>query len=154
MSRAAQNKLETIDSIVTASIAVYLGDISSLPRSLKNRIIEVYRAFFTAYINMGRLKGISENEVLEKIPEMDEDLINYMRHFFSDYQDLYRGFMDLNRHAKELMQIDSIKHPRQFNEQVDNLLSGRNLFNDDHVFNQLRLNLQTDEQQESDENPS
>ena len=154
MSRATQKNLRNIDSIVTAAIELYLGDISLIPRAVKNRIFEVYQAFFAAYLNIGRIKGISENEALENIAEMDEDLINYMRHFFSDYQDLYRGFMDLNRHAKELMQIDSIKHPRQFNEQVDNLLSGRNLFNDDHVFNQLRLYLQTDEQQESDENPS
>lgn len=135
-------------------IALYLGDISSLPGAVKNRIFEVYGTFFAAYINIGRIKGISENEALENMPEMDEDLINYMQHFFSDYQDLYRGFMDLNRLVKELIQIDSIKHPKQFNEQVDNLLAGRNLFNDEHVFNQLRLNLQTDEQQESEENPS
>jgi len=138
MSRATQTTLRKIDSIVTAAIALYLGDISSLPRAVKNKIFEVYRTFFTAYINIGRIKGISENETLENIAEMDEDLINYMQHFFSDYQDLYRGFMDLNRYAKELMQIDSIKHPEQFNEIVDNLLAGRNLFNDEHVFNQLR----------------
>jgi hypothetical protein len=150
MSRAARTTISKIDSIVTAAIALYLGDISSLPHAVTNRILEVYGAFFTAYLNIGRVKGISENEVLEKIAEMDEDLINYMQHFFSDYQDIYRGFIDLNRHAKELMQIDGIRHPNQFNEQVNNLLAGRKLFNDEHVFNQLHLNLQTDEQQESD----
>ena len=154
MSKAVQTTTRNIDAIVTEAIAAYLEDISSLPRTVQRRIIDVYRDFFTAYINIGRVKGISENDVLEKMTEMDEDLINYMRHFFSDYQDLFRGFMDLNRHAKELMQIDSIKYPKQFNEQVDNLLAGRNLFNDEHVFNQLRLNLQTDERQGSEESPS
>jgi hypothetical protein len=57
---------------------------------------------------------------------------------------------DFNRHAKELMQINGTKHPKQFNEQVDNLLAGRKLFTDEHVFNQLHVNLQMDEQQESD----
>ena len=79
-----------------------------------------------AYLNIGRVKGISENEVLDKITEMDEDLIHYMQHFFSDYQDIYRGFIDLNRNAKELMQIDSIIHAKQFNEQADNLLAAEN----------------------------
>ena len=150
MCRATRTTIKNIDSIVTAAIALYLGDVSSLPRAAKNSIFEVYRAFFTAYLNIGRVKGISENEVLEKIAEMDEDLVNYMQHFFSDYQDIYRGFIDLNRNAKELMQIDGIRHPKQFNEQVVNLLAGRKLFNGKHVFNQLHLNLQTDKQQESD----
>ena len=150
MSRATQTTLKNIESIVRAAIAIYLGDISSLPRAVKNRIFEVYRAFFMAYLNIGRVKGISENDVLDKITEMDEDLIHYMQHFFSDYQDIYRGFIDLNRNAKELMQIDSIIHVKQFNEQVDNLLAGRKLFTDEHVFNQLHVNLQMDEQQESD----
>jgi len=75
---------------------------------------------------------------------MDVDLIHYMQHFFSDYQDIYRGFIDLNRHAKELMQIDGIRHPKQFSEQVSNLLAGRKLFNDEHVFNQLTCLCQID----------
>jgi hypothetical protein len=82
--------------------------------------------------------------------DMDEDLINYMRHFFSDYQDLFRSFSDVNHHAKALMQIDGIRHPKKFNERADQLLAGRNPFNDNSVFNQLRSNLQADEQQKSD----
>jgi len=144
MSRATQTTIKNIDSIVRGAIAVYLGDISSLPRAVEDRIFEVYRAFCTAYLNIGRVKGISENEVLDKITEMDVDLIHYMQQFFSDYQDIYRGFIDLNRHAKELMQIDGIRHPKQFSEQVSNLLAGRKLFNDEHVFNQLTCLCQID----------
>jgi hypothetical protein len=154
MSRTTQTTIRNADAVAREAIAIYLGDISSLPRAVKNRIFEVYGAFFTAYINIGRIKGISENEALENVAEMDEDLINYMQHFFSDYQDIYRGFIDLNRHAKALMQIDGIKHPKQFDEHVSNLLAGRNLFSDEHVFNQLHVNPRTDEQQQSDENPS
>jgi hypothetical protein len=150
MSEAAQTTTRNIDAIVTEAISAYLGDISSLPRTVQSRIVDVYRDFFTAYVNIGRVKGISENDILEKMTEMDEDLINYMRHFFSDYQDLFRGFSDVNRHAKALMQIDGIRHPKKFNERADQLLAGRNPFNDDSVFNQLRLNLQADEQQKSD----
>ena len=129
-----------VDSIVKEAIAEYLGDISSFPSTVRYKIIEVYQEFFTAYLNLGRIKGISKNEAMEKIAELDQDLIDYMQHFFSDYQDLYRSFVGLNRHAKELLLINRIRHPKKFDEKVDDLIAGRKQFNDDFVFNQLRSN--------------
>ena len=140
MSKAAQTTTRNIDAIVTEAIAAYLGDISSLPRTVQRRIIDVYRDFFAAYVDIGRVKGISENETLENIAEMDEDLINYMQHFFSDYQDLYRSFLGLNRHAKELLLINLIMHPNKFDEKVDDLIAGRKHFYEDFVFNLVSSN--------------
>ena len=113
MSRPTQTTSKNVDPIVMVAIAEHLGDISSLPKGVKTRIVETYKAFFTAYLNIGRIKGISENEVMDEIAELDQDLIDYMQHFFSDYQDLYHGFINLNRHAKELLQIDRIRHPKK-----------------------------------------
>jgi len=140
MSRPTQTTTKNVDSIVKQAIAEYLGDISSFPSTVRYKIIEVYQEFFTAYLNLGRIKGISENEAMDKIAELDQDLIDYMQHFFSDYQDLYRSFVGLNRHAKELLLINRIRHPKKYDEKVDDLIAGRKQFNDDFVFNQLRSN--------------
>jgi len=142
MSRPTQTTTKNVDSIVKQAIAEYLGDISSFPSTVRYKIIEVYQEFFTAYLNLGRIKGISENEAMHKIAELDQDLIDYMQHFFSDYQDLYRSFVGLNRHAKELLLINRIRHPKKYDEKVDDLIAGRKQFNDDFVFNQLRSNYQ------------
>ena len=142
MSRPTQTTTKNVDSIAKQAIAEYLGDISSFPSTVRYKIIEVYQEFFTAYLNIGRIKGISENEAMDKIAELDQDLIDYMQHFFSDYQDLYRSFVGLNRHAKELLLINRIRHPKKFDEKVDDLIAGRKQFNDDFVFNQLRSNYQ------------
>jgi hypothetical protein len=140
MPRSTLETIKNIDPIVMAAISEHLGDISYLPNGIKTRIDETYKAFFTAYLNIGRIEGISENEAIDKIASLDQDLIDYMQHFFSDYQDLYHDFINLNRHAKELLQIDRIRHPKKFDEKVDDLIAGRKQFNDDFVFNQLRSN--------------
>ena len=67
-----------------------------------------------------------------------------------DYQDLYRSFIGLNRHAKELLQINRIMHPKKFDEKVEDLIAGRKQFNDDFVFNQLRSNYHLSERQVKD----
>jgi len=140
-----------IDSIVMEAVAEHLGNISSLPSAVRYRIVEIYRDFFMAYLNIGRVKGISEDEVMEKLADLDQDLIDYMQHFFSDYQDLYRSFMVLNRHAKELLQVDRVMHPKRFEEKVGDLMAGRKQFSDDFVFNQLRPNQHLDERRAKDE---
>ncbi len=137
MSQPIRATKKNIDPIVTAAIDAHLGGISSLPSDAKSKIIEVYRTFFTAYLYIGRVKGFSEDQILDHISDLDQDLIEYMQHFFSDYQDLYRSFINLNRLARELLQIDSIKYPKQFDDQVKALISGEKQFSDALVFDQL-----------------
>jgi len=133
-----------IDSIVAKAIEAYVGDVSSLPRPARTRIFEVYQTFFKAYLNIGKIKGISKQEVVEKIVELDQELIDYMQHFFSDYQPIYRSFISLNRLARELLELDGTKYPQRYKEKVDALISGQKQFRDELVFNQLHSNHETD----------
>ena len=147
MSQAIRTVIKDIDPIVTAAIDAYLGDISSLPRAVKIRIVEVYQVFFAAYLNIGRLKGVSGDHVLDNISALDQDLLDYMQHFFSDYQDLYHSFFGLNRLARELLKIDGAKYPKKFHEQIDALLAGQKESRDELVFKQLWSNQETDKKQ-------
>ena len=133
MSQAIRTVIKDIDPIVTAAIDAYLGDISSLPRAVKIRIVEVYQAFFAAYLNIGRLKGVAGDHVLDNISALD--------------QDLYHSFFGLNRLARELLKTDGAKYPKKFHEQIDALLAGQKESRDELVFKQLWSNQETDKKQ-------
>jgi len=151
MTQTPQAKIDPIDRIVQVAIASYLGDITHLPSAVRSKIIDVYRKFFEAYLNIGRNKGISSQSVVDQIMDLDQDLLAYMQHFFSDYQVIYSSFVNLNRLARELLQIDRATHPKKFEEQVDALMAGRKQFTDELIFSELHLNRETDEQHGQDQ---
>jgi hypothetical protein len=121
-----QSEDDDIDSMVSAAIACHLGDIGTLPEAVRTRIRSVYQPFFTAYAKISRLK--EPRQAPETDPAaLDPDVLAYMRHFFSDYQHIFRRFRDLNRRAQALLQIDREKYPEEFRRRSEALLddSGR-----------------------------
>lgn len=113
---------EDIDAIVVNAIAFRLGNIDSLPEIARSKIGSVYRAFYIAYLDIAKLKGVP-SDVL-RYADLDLEIIEYMQHFFSDYQHLYREFIALNYYARTLMEIDRHRNPESFKEGLNTLVAG------------------------------
>lgn len=118
--------MEKIEAIVPAAIDYHLGNIANLPESVQDKIRSVYKSFYSTYLNIAKLKGFTEITAVDDLIKLDSELIEYMRHFFSDYQTVYRDFLYLNRQVRELMQIDQQHYPEKFRERLDNLMAGNN----------------------------
>jgi hypothetical protein len=117
--------LENIDTIISDAIAHHLGNIGDLPEIAQSRIRRVYKAFYTAYLEIAQLKGLPKHPESWKAGDLDSDIVESMQHFFSDYQNLYREFIALNRHARTLMRIDPQKNPAEFEERLNAFVSGK-----------------------------
>jgi hypothetical protein len=117
--------METIENIIPAAIDYHLGNITNLPESAQIKIHNIYKVFYSAYLNIAKLKGLPEHTATDDLIELDGELIEYMRHFFSDYQIIYREFVSLNRQVRELMQIDQQHNPQRFEEGLNTLVTGK-----------------------------
>jgi hypothetical protein len=99
-----------------------LGDPSDLPPDLLARVKLVYREFVPAYLDMLRQK---ERKPADWFPDrwrLDLDLVDDMRHFFSDQQFITRKFLMLNAGIRQLREIDRGRQPDRFRSAVDELL--------------------------------
>ena len=114
---------EGITLIVTEAIASLLGDISELPEASRARIRDIYTAFFSAYFDIARLKGFRRFAALRDPRKLDPEIVEYMRHFFSDYQHIYREFNDLNRRVVALLEMDRERFPARFERQAEQLVA-------------------------------
>lgn len=133
------NNYTNIDTVVDNAIKERLGDINGLPDSARQKIRQDYRVFFEAYLKIADLKKTSQHINTEKrdAAGFDPDIIEYMQHFFSDYQNIYRDFKSANRHARALIQIDRNKHPQDFESQLNALISGKNDFTEESVMEEI-----------------
>jgi hypothetical protein len=128
---------ENIGTIIPAAIDFHLGNITNLPESAQVKIRNSYKVFYSAYLNIAKLKGLPENTATDDLIELDDELIEYMRHFFSDYQPIYREFVSLNRQVRELMQIDQQHNPQRFKERLNTLVTGKDTEDSDMILKTL-----------------
>ena len=138
----SNSNLPDIDLLISDAIRQNLGNIDTLPHAAQIQVKEVYLRFFSAYLKISDLKrSISGDSPGTAIPlildDLDPDIVGYMQHFFSDYQDLYRDFMVLNRRCRQLLQIDGNSNPQAFKDQLQTLLSGTNRSIDRSILNAL-----------------
>lgn len=131
------NHYMNIEIVVDDAIKKLLGDINNLPVDARKRIHQVYLTFYDAYLKIADLKGFSQNPEKLDTTGFDSEIIEYMQHFFSDYQNIYREFKTLNRHAKVLIQIDKNKNPEAFESQMNVLISGQNDFTEESVMEEI-----------------
>lgn len=113
-----------LERLVEASIAERLGDISSLPKAVKEKIIEVYRDFTTGYVNVIIQREKRAPDWLPDSLSLDSQTIDDMRHFFSDYQHLTREFSRINQQVDELKKIDPDRRSRLYVKAVEDILAG------------------------------
>ena len=107
------------DRLCEDLIAEKWGSIAALPDELNRAVFGVYRSFISSYLNFLRQK---ESKPLDWIPEklvIDWELVDDMRHFFSDYQHITA----LNRQLDNLIDIDKGKQPKLYQEKVAEILA-------------------------------
>ena len=135
---------EPIRAMVTRAIEYRLGDIATLPDEAQLRIREVYTACYSAYLRILNIKADSADMEQVCRGALDPDAVEYMQHFFSDYQTIYREFTALNRHAQALQQTDRGQDPAQFQELLQVLLSGTDKFDDGAILEEILRPTQSD----------
>jgi hypothetical protein len=114
---------KSVDSLISEAVVKRLGDIRKLPESAQKRILRVYKSFFNAYLDICSLKGRSPVPGQWDPTRLDPEILEYMRHFFSDYQHILREWYTLERHADALMQIDPETSPAAFDNRLAFLVS-------------------------------
>ena len=118
-----------LKKLCKAAIKRRLGDMAELPEELVEYVLQVYREFIASYLNMLRQK---ENKPADWMPEtltIDAELVDGMRHFFSDYQHITREFFRLNQQMDRLHEIDKDSQPNLYQHAIsDILIHGNRLF--------------------------
>lgn len=113
---------DTLEKFCNTAIERRLGDISRLPKELVAYVWKVYRDFISGYLNLLRQR---ENKPADWMPEtlsIDAELINEMRHFFSDYQHITQAFYRLNRKMDQLQDIDQDSQATLYQHTLDDFL--------------------------------
>ena len=117
-----ENGNTQVDRVCQAIIAQRLGDISDLPEVLTKFIYRTYREFITSYLNVLRQK---EGKAPDWFPEslsIYRELVDDMRHFFSDHQHITRAFLTLNKQMDALREISKEKQPKLYEHTVASIL--------------------------------
>ena len=100
------DQIDSKEKCVEAAIEKHIGDISRLPEQLIDYVHRVYNEFVTTYLHVLRQK---ENKPSHWFPQkwsVDPELVDQMRHFFSDYQHVTKEFFTLNAKIEKLSAID------------------------------------------------
>jgi hypothetical protein len=138
------SRADKIRKIVSEAIAHRLGDIGALPEVAQDIIRSAYQAFFTAYLEILRIKSRHEKVEFEDLENLDAEVLEYMQHFFSDYQRIFRQFNVLNRQARTILTINREKYPQEYQEHLKALLSDNHEFNNESIFKEILQLAQTD----------
>jgi hypothetical protein len=128
---------EFSDEFLSNAIDYHIGDIRNIPAIAQGEIRRVYQDFFSAYHKIAMQMPMRKNVDILKDYRLNPKVIEYMRHFFSDYQVLYREFSLLNRNAGALLKIDRDADPAGFWEQLELLLAGKINLAENEVLNEL-----------------
>lgn len=107
------------------AVETQLGDVSDLPAELITQVETVYREFVELYLNMLRQK---ENRPRGWFPDqwsLDLELVDDMRHFFSDHQFITRKFLQMNAGIKRLREIDKERQGNLYRHTLNELLQKR-----------------------------
>lgn len=111
-----------LEELCQTAIKAHLGDISTLPAELAAHIRRIYTEFVCAYLNFLRQK---ENKAGDWFPQkwsIDPEMVDEMRHFFSDYQHITRQFCILNAKMDRLSGIDKDRQPNLYRHAIDDIL--------------------------------
>jgi hypothetical protein len=120
-----KNNMNDLEKLYKEAIKKHVGDISTLPLELANYVKQVYRDFITVYLNALRQK---ENKPIDWFPRkwsIDLELVDDMRHFFSDSQHITKEFFILNTKIDRLAEIDKERQPNFYRHAIGDILKMR-----------------------------
>jgi hypothetical protein len=113
-----------IDRICETIIANRLGDISALPEEIKKKVFRIYREFIVSYLNVFRQKEGKPRDWFPQSLLIDPDMVDDMRHFFSDHQHVTQAFLTLNKQMDELHGIDRDSQPLLYQHMIADIATG------------------------------
>ena len=112
-----------IDQLCEDLIAEKWVDSADFPAELCKAVWGVYRIFISGYLNFLRQKESKPSDWFPEKLVIDWELVDEMRHFFSDYQHITTSFLILNRQLDNLSDIDRGKQPKLYQHMVAEILS-------------------------------
>jgi uracil DNA glycosylase len=83
------------------------------------------------------MKSRHEEVKYESIENLDAEVLQYMQHFFSDYQHIFRQFNVLNRKVRAILAIDQDRYPEEYQAHLKSLLSDNHDFNDESILKKI-----------------
>ena len=114
----------TMEPLTKSVIESELGSTDTLPEEVTARIRRVYGEFIPAYIDIIRIRDGHSHGWQPRQIAVEPDVVEDMRHFYSDYQDITRSFILINRQVKNLRRIDRQADPHRFERCVREIVSG------------------------------
>ena len=99
-----------------------MGDLSAWPEKFTVAVLQLYRQFIEAYLNILRQQERKPPDWFPPYLSIDPELADDMRHFFSDYQHITRKFFKLNQKLDWLREIDKDMQPKSYQEVFDEIV--------------------------------
>ena len=115
------NENTQLDRVCQAVIAQRLGEISDLPEALTKFIYRTYREFITSYLNVLRQRESKAPDWFPESLSIHPELVDDMRHFFSDYQHITRAFLTLNIQMDALRKINKDNQPKLYEHMIHSI---------------------------------
>ena len=115
-----------IDRLCKTLIAETWGERHDFPEELNPMANQICREFIVGYLNFLRQKETKSSDWFPEKLVIDWDLVNDMRHFFSDYQHITNSFLALKRQFKQLRDINKQQQPRAYRHMIASILSDTN----------------------------
>ncbi len=112
-----------IDQLCKLLIAETWGHKNDFPQELNPRANHICRKFIVGYLNFLRQKEAKSPDWFPETLVIDWDLVDDMRHFFSDYQHITKSFLTLKRQLKGLRDIDKNRQPNAYRHMIDEILA-------------------------------
>ena len=120
----SQTADDAMQRIIDGAIEAAFGNVDALPPEVGARLRDVYREFIPVYLEIIRAKDGHPADWLPQQIVFDPEVVEDMRHFFSDYQDLARSFKRINHQVQNLLKIDRQADPHRFERCVADIVSG------------------------------
>jgi hypothetical protein len=97
------------------------GDLATWPEKFTAAVLEVYRQFIEAYLNILRQQEHKPLDWFPRYLSIDPELADGMRHFYSDYQHITRKFFKLNQKLDRLREVHNDKQSKLFQDRIDEI---------------------------------
>ena len=110
-----------IHQLCRTLIAEMWGDRQDFPHPLDQYADRICREFIAGYLIFLRQKESKSPDWFPETLVIDWDLVDDMRHFFSDYQHITQSFLTLKRQLKSLRDIDNA-----YQHMIDDILADAN----------------------------
>ena len=112
-----------IDAFCKKMILQRWGQQDHFPEKLARHVYGTTREFIISYLDILRQKKDQPQDWFPDSLVIDSELVNEMRHFFSDHQHITRGFIKLDRQLADLGSIDKDTQPGTYRYKLAEILS-------------------------------